>query len=741
MTKKNAILSKDEAQSLVRELVQGCVDFGENTLSPARDKATRYYKGEPFGNEKPGRSQAIVTEVRDQVRGVVPSFMRVIFGPERVVEFRPRGKDSEAQSRNQTDCVQYVFAEDNPGFMETLSVVKDGLIRRLGAYKFWWIGDERIADSYPFMTEAAYNELAARADVTISRAIKKAGGGYGTVEYTTPKPGYVCVRALKPEQVLFNALARDEASAMFIGHQEDVTRGELVAMGYSDKFIDQFGQRSRTLDTNPEMLERVPNNEANYELEAGDANKKMLYIEGYARIDLDGDGVQELRKLCMVGPGFEIANGDGLGEVVDHIPMVFFCPDPEPHTLNGHSLADIVMDLQLTESTLVRAMLDSLSMSIFPRTAFVEGQANVKDIMNTEVGATIRERAPGMVREFVHTFVGREALGVLEFYRSMGERRTGQSNGANDLDLDALQSTTKSGVDAAISGSQAQTELMVRIFAEMALKPLFKGIAHVLKKNQTESREVKVRGRWVKMQPSEWKETEVTVAVALGAMLPEKKLEILNVIKQTQEGYLTTMGPQNPIVTLSQLSNTLHRAIELSGFPDGTEFFNVVDPNWAPPPPPAPEPSPEMVVAQIEQQKVQNQQAKDQATLQLKAQELQLKAEEMQQKMAFDVRKLESDAALARMELELKYQTTIETAKLDAEVKAAAHRDRLALDREMGAQRLALDTKGKEHAAILAEDAHTHGQQVAEHGAQLEESAQSHAETIAERKLAGEGEA
>lgn len=731
--KKTGLLSKDEAQGLVRELVQGCVNFAEDTLSPDREKATKYYKGEKFGNEKDGRSQVVVTEVRDQIRGVLPSFMRVIFGPERVVEFRPRGKDSEPQARNQTDCVQYIFTEENPGFMETMSVIKDGLIRRLGGFKYWWVADERATDSYSTMTVEAYNALVATPDVKISRAMQKEDGSYGTVEYTKPRPGYVCVRAIKTEQILFNALARDTGSAMFLGHQEEVTRGELIAMGYPKKLVDEVGQVSRTLDTNAEALERIPNEEK--DPEAGKANDKILYVEGYARVDLDNDDVQELRKLCMIGPGFEIGNGDGYGEVVDHVPFVYFCPDPEPHTLNGHSLADLVMDLQLTESSLVRSMLDSLAMSIFPRTAYVEGQANHKDIMNTEVGATIRERAPGMVREFAHTFVGKEALSVLEFYRGLGERRTGQSNGANDLDLDALQSTTKSGVDAAISGSQAQTELMVRVFAETTLKPLFKGIAHIYKKNFTgEPRDVKVRGKWIKMDPKTWDADEVTVAVALGAMLPEKKLQILAQIKETQEQYLTTLGPSNPIVSLHQLTNTLSRAVELSGFPASDEFFNAVPPDWKPPTPTQPEqPSPEMLVAQIEQQKVQNQQAKDQATLQLKAQELALQERKMQQDAALTTRQMELDAELKRMELELEYNTKIETAKLDAQVKAAAHQDRLAFDREMGEKRLALDSQKAEHGAVLAEDAHTHGQKVAEHSAQLDEGAQEHAQDMAER--------
>lgn len=732
--KSGAPLERDEAQKLVRELVQGCVNFAEETLSPEREKATSYYKGEPFGNEKPGRSQVVVTEVRDQVRGVLPSFMRVIFGPERVVEFRATSKDTEPQARNQTDCVQHVFTEDNNGFMETQAVVKDGLIRRLGTFKAWWVKDERVADSYSEMTDAAFAELAATEGVKITRALKKAEGGYGTVEYTTLKPGYEKVQALKPEQVLFNAMARDGASALFIGHQEEVTRGELLAMGYTKQFIDDYGQKSRTLADNAEALARVPQEAV--DPEAGEANDKILYVEGYARVDLDDDGVQELRKLCMVGPGFEIANGDGFGEIVDHVPLYFFCPDPEPHTLNGHSLADLVMDLQLTESSLVRAMLDSLAMSIFPRTAFVEGQVNVKDVMNTEVGATIRERAPGMVHEFTHTFVGKEALGVLEFYRGLGERRTGQANGANDLDLDALQSTTKSGVDAAITGSQAQTELMVRNLAEQCLKPLFRGIARDLKKYDKGERQIKVRGKWITMKPSDWQLSDVRVTTALGAMLPEKKLEILANIKTTQEQYLTMLGPSNPLVNLHQLSNTLSRATELAGFPDSEEFFNSVPADWQPPQPEpgAEKPSPEELVAQVEREKLQAQVQKDQATLELKAQELALKEKELQQNAELEMHKMELDAQLKMRELELEYNTKIEAAKLDADVKRQVAADRLVFEREHAAARLELDTKRVEHEALVKEDKQQHDKKVDAHTAILAEDMHDHTKQMDERQ-------
>ena len=70
---------------------------------------------------------------------------------------------------------------------------------------------------------------------------------------------------------------------------------------------------------------------------------------------------------------------------------------------------------------------------------------------------------------------------------------------------------------------------------------------------------------------------------------------------------MQTMGPQNPLVSLQQYSNTLTRMIELAGFKDANAFINTEVPPMPPQQPEQQKPDPAEMLAQAEAMKAQNQ--------------------------------------------------------------------------------------------------------------------------------------
>ena len=93
-------MSEAELQAVV-----SCLHLGRDPihrrryLAHIRAESTKYYRGDPFGNEVDGRSQVVSRDVRDSVQAVLPSMMRVFFGSEKVVEFVPRTATDMAMSR------------------------------------------------------------------------------------------------------------------------------------------------------------------------------------------------------------------------------------------------------------------------------------------------------------------------------------------------------------------------------------------------------------------------------------------------------------------------------------------------------------------------------------------------------------------------------------------------------------------------------------------------------------------
>jgi hypothetical protein len=213
--------------------------------------------------------------------------------------------------------------------------------------------------------------------------------------------------------------------------------------------------------------------------------RRVLYIEAYSRVDYDGDGIAELRKVCCMGGGYKVVRN----LPASYIPFADFPCDPEPHTspLEAMSIFDITRDLQEIKSEILRNTLDSLAQSIHPRTAVVEGQVNIDDVLNNETGAIIRMRAPGMVQPLTTPFVGQAAFPMMEYMDQIKEDRTGMSKAAMGLNADALQSSTKAAVAATISASQGRIELTARILAE-GMKKLFKGILFLVTTHQAFSK-------------------------------------------------------------------------------------------------------------------------------------------------------------------------------------------------------------------------------------------------------------
>src|ERR1019366_6614972 len=171
--KGEGVMDETEFNAVVSGALQESVQFVDFELSPERALATEYYLGKPFGNEEDGRSQVVLSEVRDAINGIIPSLMRIFFGADNPVEFTPTRKETAEQAAQATDYVKYVFTEDNPGFLSTLSVLKDGLIRKIGIFKWGW-DDSKETRSYKLqgVTQQEMELVGADDDIELS-TVKK----------------------------------------------------------------------------------------------------------------------------------------------------------------------------------------------------------------------------------------------------------------------------------------------------------------------------------------------------------------------------------------------------------------------------------------------------------------------------------------------------------------------------------------------------------------------------------------
>jgi hypothetical protein len=665
-----------DIQAIVASEIDDAVDYIDNTISPLRAMATEYYRGAPFGNEEDGRSQVVSRDVRDTVQAILPSLMRVFFGSQKIVEFAPNGAEDVAAAEQATDYINYVLTRDNPGFEIFYSAFKDALVRKMGIIKFFW--DSQVEVQTVDMSGLDDTALAVlNSDPSCDVQVLVAYAGDVDPQTGLPGPAMYDVRvvrredkgrlriaAVPPEELLVSrdAISLDDAS--IVAHRRIATVSELVAMGYDKDEVEPYANEVDELEDNEERFIRNPQATIELANRSDIAAKKVLYVESYVRIDMDGDGIAELRRICTVGQGYEVMRN----EPADMIPFAVFCPDPEPHTFFGLSVADQVMDIQLIKSNIQRNMLDSLALAIHPRVGVVEGQVNVDDVLNTEVGGVIRMRAPGMVQPFSMPFVGQQAFPMLDYMDSMRESRTGITKAAAGLAADSLQSSTRAAVAATVSASQQRIELIARIFAESGMKRLFTGLLKLAVQNQRAERMVRLRGQFVPVDPRSWDANmDVIINIALGGGSEQEKVAVLTTVLAKQEQILQQAGIDNPLVSLAQYRNTLAQILALSGFKDAGQFFS--DPAQMPPmPPQQPKPSPEEMLAQAQMAAIQ-------ADIQKKAAELELRREEMVRKDDLQRDQMEADLMVKIAEMQARYGAQIDV----AQIRASMERDREAM--------------------------------------------------------------
>ena len=670
--------NEEELQGILKSELDDARDYIEQ-VGEDRAEATEYYLGESPQGQSSMQSEYVSTDVRDSVLFMLPSIMRTFFGTNKIVEFVPRNAEDIPLATQQTDYINYIIQQKNPGFKVMYDVFKDALIRKTGFVKAYW--DDSISAStheYTNVTPEGYQALMLDPDVEMVK--EKAEMQSMTIinpetgeEITQESPvsydltirrvkgkNQVCIESIPPEEVLISRYARDLHSSPYVAHRMIKTVSDLVAMGYDKDEMEQYAGSGNLIDaeTFEEEEARNPYSDGIFDARNDAGQKNVLYVEHYLFYDLDGDGIDERIRVCTVGNGLNIVNTAPW----DDLPITLFCPDPEPHTSIGSCPADYLKPIQAAKSQIMRDTLDSLGHAIFPRMGVVEGQVNIDDVLNTDIGQPIRMRAPGMVQPFAVPFVGKEAFPVLSYLDEAKENRTGVSKASAGLNADALQSSTASAVSATMSGAQGRVELICRHFAD-GMKDLFKLVNSLVVKHQDQPDMIRLNNEFVPIDPRYWdSDKDLVVNVAISKTSDAEKQSVLLQVAGKQEQILQQLGVNNPLVSLQQYSNTLSKLIEQAGFKDTQSFINS---EVQPIPPQPPQPTPQDMLAQAEMEKAK-----------VSAQKAMIDSETDRMKIIMDDDRnrdeAEANIRLKAAELNAKYGAQINV----AEINALMERDR-----------------------------------------------------------------
>jgi hypothetical protein len=605
-----------------------------DTVSKQRESAMDYYYALPFGNEVEGRSQYVDSSVMDTIEWIKPSLMRVFASGDEMVTFEPHGPEDVESAEQATDYVNHIFTKDNNGWEILYTWFTDALLQKNGIVKVWWDDyEDWNREEYNGLDEQEFNLLIMSPDIEImehTSYVDDYGAKHDVVIKRTSYTGRVKIENVPPDEFLISREAKDIKDARFVCHRVRKTLSELRLM-YPDEDLDPREMGGGDDDMAAFSSERLSRYEfdksADYFGGWGSPNddealQTYWLHESFIKTDYDGDGIAELRKICSVGSKI-LAN-----DPIDKVPFVSITPVKIPHKFFGLSIADLIMDLQLIKSTLMRNLMDNMYNMNFGRYAVLEGQANLDDLLSQRPGGVVRVKSPNAIMPLATPPLEASSFQMLGYLDQQRESRSGVNKYSQGLNDNALTShTTATAVNATMTAAQSRVELIARCFAETGVRDLMNCIYELVLKNQDKERIVKLRNKWVPIRPDMWRDKmDCTVAVGIGNGNRDQQLMHLTTMLQFAGDAMR--GGLN-IVSEKNLYNMGAALIKNMGFQNIDDF--LTNPDMAPP---QPDPA--------EQEKMME--------MQIKQQELQIKAADLQLKQ----QRLQQDAAEAAVEAQLK---------------------------------------------------------------------------------------
>ena len=665
-------MDENKLKGILDSEIENSIGFVETETTDDRSKAINYYNREPYGNEVEGRSSIVTGEVAEVVDGALPQLLRIFTQSDELVRFEPKFPGDEEAAKQATEYCNLVFFQDNDGVILMHDWFKDALLQKNGIVKYWWEDSEDpVKETYKNLNAEELTMLFADNEMElVSQDMKEitpesidpvsgmpipATYSYDVVIKKKKEAGRVKIENVPPEEFLISKRDKNIKDARFIAHRVMMTRSDLIAAGYPQDVVDELPAYS-DLTYSPERIARYDRGEMPDEAQSLDFSMQEIEVfECYIRTDVDGDGMAELLKVTYAGMTTVLDQ-----EEVDHIPFASVCPIPMPHKFFGQSLADRAMDIQLIKSTITRQILDNLYLTNMPRMTAIDGQVNMDDLLTVAPNGVVRMKTPGAVQALTVPPTAAQSFPMLDYMDNVLQKRSGVTQTSQGLDPNILQNTTATAIAAMQQAGSGRLEMIARIFADTGVKDLFSGIFHLLCKYQDKARVIRLRGKYVSIDPREWKNNyDVSISVGLGTGSKDQQMAMTAMVLQKQEQILQTQGISNPLVTVGQYRNTLGKFIEAAGFKDSTEFFKEIPPELdaqlSQPQPPQQAPLDPAVQAYMAQTQAQIQ--GDQAKLQAQIQADQIKAQ--------------ADIQLAREKASAEIQLAREKAAAQMELKAA----------------------------------------------------------------------
>jgi hypothetical protein len=740
-------MDDERLKSLLSQEIHSALTYDDTELSQKRAKALEYYRGTMSDTPAmTGRSSVVSMDVADTIGWMLPGIIRVFTASDRMAIYEPEKPQDEEFAKQATDYVNYVFMKDNPGYRILWDATHDSLLLGNGVVKHWW--DDKEECEYTEHSGLTEEQIAIlQSDEEIEIAAQKQGepqvvlmpGPAGMMEVPLPtydvkikrveRSGRLKVECIEPEDFLLDREATCIEHARFCAHRQDVTRSDLIEMGFDRELVenlpvDRFSNLQQEKVSRDEASSLFFNN-------VGDESMLMVELfECYVKADVDGDGIAETVRAYYAGAG---ATGELLDWEVwdDDLPFSDIPCEPVPHRWDARSVADDTQDIQRVKTVLQRGLLDNTYWNNNPMTAAEEGSVVNPDVLRSpRFGATVYYKKGSVPpAPLAIPYVGDKLLLALQHFDQVREMRTGVSRSTMALDPEALQNQTATAANNQKDAAYSQVELIARNQAELGWRRVFRQILKLIVKHQDRPRMIRLRDTWVEMDPRAWNANmDATINIGLGTGSRDRDMAMLNTILNVQMAMTDRLAQggfsAQALEMVPKINLTAIKLAESAGIKNPDQFYLDLKPEMVEKMKqeaanrPDPEMQKEQVKAQTQLQLGQQQAQLDQQADERKAQ---IEAVQMQADIEAQNKKTEVEMLQAQQKFEMDKELAILEFQLQRELKMAE-----------------LEMKRQMHEQQMAQQAEQHRQQMEAGVFKTMQSQETHNQKMEAAKASGE---
>lgn len=500
------ILSEEDINRIIDiEIENSDVDRSDGTLEIAMQR----YFGQDRGDEVEGRSKIKSTDVAD----VVESLLELIvptFANDMSVRF---ADDEFTQTTNEeAELCNYIIHDMNDSFILFYTLFKDALLQRNGIAKVS-VEDTEEVEVRNF-TNLSQQELGLVAQARYANEeveVLQEGNGL-EIRYKRSKKRII-IEVIPRENFKVNSDHKNislKDARCCVHTVDNLTQSDLVERGYDMAIIEEVSTDASGVDypTVATTATRV---------ESHETTRPVKLEDVYIRLDYDGDGVAEIRRILRdANAPHRILENERMGIM----PFASLTPFIVSHRWEGLSIYDKFIEIEDAKTGFLRKAMDNADKANNARVGAVRNQVDEASLISSKPGGVVWMKRPDAVVPFPHDNTLGGNLSLLEYLDSVRSDRGGSSVDMKSGNL-PVGGETAHGIERQVSAREITASFLGTTFAQTGVRDIYIIVHRLLKENFLSLVGYRVNDQAKTAMPARWP-TRERVKVKPGISMGER---------------------------------------------------------------------------------------------------------------------------------------------------------------------------------------------------------------------------